>query len=308
MKFKIFGFMLSCLLVVVIETIYFSNSGLMTKVADKPVRLESIYTEGPSKEPHLADELFPFFIDSKSSQGQLYKTGIQLRLNQLYYYSHLEFNLGKAYNKLTGKLIFIKNDGMNHKIRLEISNSSDEVSYRSDLLTDETQSINFSVDLNGNTNLYIKAFDENRDLKSEVIVGLVDCVLYNDQYSTSDIDSNLTTETQNEINKKLTGNWSGRFYNGKDMGCNLVINSVNGNEINATFKFFGLYESPNTDFGEYIMTGKYDYDTRLITLYGHKWLKRPKDYQFVNIEGRLNSNFNVITTNQLTELKKDEGK
>jgi hypothetical protein len=88
----------------------------------------------------------------------------------------------------------------------------------------------------------------------------------------------------------LVGIWEGSYIatQGK---TGLSLSVYNADEhYEAIFDFYNLPGKTNAKDGKYYMYGYYNESTKKYNLIGYEWIKRPDNYVFVNLEGKIKGN------------------
>lgn len=65
--------------------------------------------------------------------------------------------------------------------------------------------------------------------------------------------------------------------------------------ISAIFNFYSVPQNPGLPQGSYRMQGRYDEKTGNLSLGGLEWINRPKNYDMVPLQGKIDSSGSMFT-------------
>jgi hypothetical protein len=88
----------------------------------------------------------------------------------------------------------------------------------------------------------------------------------------------------------IVGIWEGSYIASQGR-TGLTLNVYNVNDhYEAIFDFYNLPGETNSKEGKYYMYGSYNELTGRYNLIGYEWIKRPVNYIFVDLEGKITRN------------------
>ena len=96
----------------------------------------------------------------------------------------------------------------------------------------------------------------------------------------------------------LLGTWSGEYTANQGItSLDLIINSYSNGNITAYFYFSAHPENPNVLSGVFMMSG-FVTDDMNISLFGQEWIRRPDNFNFLDIVGILDVDNLVIKSDE----------
>ena len=114
--------------------------------------------------------------------------------------------------------------------------------------------------------------------------------------------STTTFAATDEHIEVFLGTYRGWYYaNQGHTGLTLNVYVNENGEYEASFNFYSVPENPSVPSGEYICSVQYNATDNSYYVEGLKWIKRPSNYVFVDLDGILENNIysgNVITSSK----------
>jgi hypothetical protein len=94
----------------------------------------------------------------------------------------------------------------------------------------------------------------------------------------------------------VTGTWVGTYVclQGRT-GLTLTIDEANPDRARATFHFYADASNPAVPSGCFSQTGRYDPQTRRLTLAGGRWIVRPRNFETVGLTGTVDATGQVLS-------------